>query len=1015
MKQKPFYWKLGTLISTVIFAVFLLAGCGGGGDGQPLVAGTPNPPGGPTPPAGTVTDTDGDGVPDNQDAFPNDPVASVDTDGDGFPDAFHPNATPAQIAATNLVVDDDDDNDGIADEDDPTPLFADTDLDGIGNDVDDDIDGDGILNGDDAAPQLGISNIPTGSPFGATPLFGANAFEQQMVRFEEFGELDDMPTEAAAGWTPPPQPQDFQNGPVPAELEEFLAQAGVSPLPTRLSNVLEANPWNDAIQGFLPDALRPAYDVDGNEIPGTLGPAEGRPSGEEWAHQEWVELYPQKFFKTSVSQSRVNGGFRDARQRHGYALGEFGPGGLYNRVFTFGDLALDGTTAGVAIAFHPNMPVQAPNSIWTFDGTLPPKLLQVRYGEPVLMRNYNTLPVDVFANNGFGRHTITTHEHNGHSPGESDGFAYAFFFPGQFYDYRWPLQLAGYSNNNNSAGAINFHASDPKAAIPCDEGETFTVLVNDVPVERTCGQNGQPVGGVMIPGDYRETMSTHWFHDHMLDHTAENVYKGNATMMNYYSVLDRGYEGPGYENNLRFPSGTALSWGNRDYDVNLVVADKATDADGQLWYNTDDREGFLGDMMTVNFLYKPYFDVRARKYRFRFLNGAVSRIMSFGLVQEIPKDDPRGPGSLPGPAGSGITYNRVPFHMIANCGNVMEHAVPFDGQHDYGWGLTQEEWKGQLPSQTIAERYDIIVDFSKHGIQPGDKLYFVNIMEHANGRGTKDKIAMEDILSGKYAPEVRNGRWINGDPAVGKFLELRVHAYEGTDLSMNPADYEPGKPNKMIPLALDRASRTINGVSLDTALHRTFEYVRSGGGRDDSTPPGFEIWDEFGNPITEIHGPWFVRVDNNESNGANPRRISVMENGDPMIYTIKTGGGWTHPVHIHFEEGIILTRGGKMPPEWEKWARKDMYRIGPEGDSKLEVEVVFRARDFVGTYVQHCHNTLHEDHAMLLRWDAGDRQIQELATPIPDWGGVSFVPSFKLPTAATGDGGVGPDRGIPVN
>ncbi len=38
-------------------------------------------------------------------------------------------------------------------------------------------------------------------------------------------------------------------------------------------------------------------------------------------------------------------------------------------------------------------------------------------------------------------------------------------------------------------------------------------------------------------------MSTHWFHDHMLDCTSQNVYKGNAVMMNYYSAIDRGKEG----------------------------------------------------------------------------------------------------------------------------------------------------------------------------------------------------------------------------------------------------------------------------------------------------------------------------------------------------------------------------------------------------------------------------------------------------------------------------------------
>ena len=36
--------------------------------------------------------------------------------------------------------------------------------------------------------------------------------------------------------------------------------------------------------------------------------------------------------------------------------------------------------------------------------------------------------------------------------------------------------------------------------------------------------------------------------------------------------------------------------------------------------------------------------------------------------------------------------------------------------------------------------------------------------------------------------------WTNMDPAVGKFLEFRVHALPpgAVDTSMNPADYVPG-------------------------------------------------------------------------------------------------------------------------------------------------------------------------------------------------------------------------------
>jgi len=50
-------------------------------------------------------DTDGDGVLDGQDAFPNDPAASIDSDGDGHPDRWNATATATQIAASLLRLD----------------------------------------------------------------------------------------------------------------------------------------------------------------------------------------------------------------------------------------------------------------------------------------------------------------------------------------------------------------------------------------------------------------------------------------------------------------------------------------------------------------------------------------------------------------------------------------------------------------------------------------------------------------------------------------------------------------------------------------------------------------------------------------------------------------------------------------------------------------------------------------------------------------------------------------------
>ncbi|MCH1553008.1 MAG: hypothetical protein L7S45_00275, partial [Luminiphilus sp.] len=68
-------------------------------------------------------DSDGDGVFDEYDAFPDDPAASMDSDYDGLPDDWNYNATAEQIADSLLVIDEDDDNDGIPDVDDPDPTY----------------------------------------------------------------------------------------------------------------------------------------------------------------------------------------------------------------------------------------------------------------------------------------------------------------------------------------------------------------------------------------------------------------------------------------------------------------------------------------------------------------------------------------------------------------------------------------------------------------------------------------------------------------------------------------------------------------------------------------------------------------------------------------------------------------------------------------------------------------------------------------------------------------------------
>lgn len=765
-----------------------------------------------------------------------------------------------------------------------------------------------VLGEDDQEDNKRFDVPSNGSP---SPLFGAEPFTQQFLRFEEFGtsSLADANVDPKTALSLP-VPADAVSMPESVALDSFLKQ-DIYPAPTRWANTVDSNPWQVLIESFLGRRL---------DTP----PIEGRPPGEGWAHQRWDEFAPKTYFNTAQTGARTNTGLRDDRQTHNYNVGEFGLGGLYHNTTGFEGFA--GTTNGLEVRLHPNLPVQEPEALWTFDGTFPPKLLKVRYGEPVLMRHHNALPVDVSANRGFGLHTITTHEHNGHNPAESDGFANAFFFPGQYYDYRWPITLAGYDS-------INTDAKDPRAGSPDGKG-----------------------GITKLAGDWRETMSTHWFHDHMLDFTAQNVYKGNVAMMNYYSAVDRGNESIEDGVNLRLPSGSALDWGNRDYDVNLLLAEKAWDEDGQLWFNPFNQKGFIGDVMTVNWLYKPYMEVRARRYRFRMLNGSVSRYFKLAMVNQ-----------------NGVA---APFHMVANDGNIMEHTVLFDN--------------GELPTLGVAERYDIIFDFSK--FEKGDKVYLINMLQHKNGQGTDTIIPVEDIVNGTYNPQTIDDdgdgiadRW-SADPVVGRIMEFRVVEYTGQDLSLDPVDYVEGK-KKMIPL------RRPTEDELGTALHRTFEFER-------------QATDE---------NPWVIETDGGKGFNMDPRRLSAApqkNSGGLEVWRLLNSGTWSHPIHIHFEEGIILRRDGKPPPPWEKYARKDVYRLGPQPDSGDMVEIALRFREFAGTFMEHCHNTQHEDHAMLLRWDIENPgQTLLMASPIPSWDGVNYVDTHALPTFRTGDaiGQFGPD------
>ena len=104
---------------------------------------------------------------------------------------------------------------------------------------------------------------------------------------------------------------------------------------------------------------------------------------------------------------------------------------------------------------------------------------------------------------------------------------------------------------------------------------------------------------------------------------------------------------------------------------------------------------------------------------------------------------------------------------------------------------------------------------------------------------------------------------------------------------------------------------------------------------------------------------------------------------------VNGGGGWDHPIHLHFEEGVTIDRGGAAVPATERLARKDVWRLRESG--RVKIQVTFG--EFAGAYVNHCHNTVHEDFAMLMRYHvlaASGTHSTIAPTPNPTPDGVFF-------------------------
>jgi FtsP/CotA-like multicopper oxidase with cupredoxin domain len=481
------------------------------------------------------------------------------------------------------------------------------------------------------------------------------------------------------------------------------------------------------------------------------------------------------------------------------------------------------TQHAINVSQSPDLAVQ---TVWAFDdgthATSPGPTYVNHYNKPVLVRNNNRLP-PATQNGGFGLPSVTTHLHNGHTPSESDGFPCDFFEIGHFYDQQYPNVLAGFNSDHISTN-----------------------------------------------GDINEALSTLWYHDHRVDFTSQNTYKGLLGFYLLFNQFDTGDD----ESGFRLPDFPQR-------DIPLAFADKVYDpTTRQLAFDLFNLDGILGDKFLVNGKIQPFFQVQPRRYRFRLLDTGPSRFYEFFLTGNLNQQG--------GVLSTSPTTN--PFFVIANDGNLLPSPV-------------------QVTSVRIgvAERVDIIIDFRPFA---GKSVFLENRLNQINGQGPviNSECGLPEILAAGQGNMLM--RFDVNDDAVSD---------NSVDPATNPHFY------------------SLPDTTAAPRIIRTFKFDR-------------------------LNGQWSI---NGQFMDCNDIRVHVQPNSVEHWILANATGDWTHPVHIHLEEHQILTRNRQPVTLAVEHSRKDVTRLQPNE----RVELFFRFRDWLGRYPLHCHNVIHEDHAMMLRWE----------------------------------------------
>ena len=283
-------------------------------------------------------------------------------------------------------------------------------------------------------------------------------------------------------------------------------------------------------------------------------------------------------------------------------------------------------------------------------------------------------------------------------------------------------------------------------------------------------------------------------------HRVENVYHG---LFGQYHISDE------LEQSLPIPKGV--------YDVPLIIGDAMFKNDGQLLFTLEDDNGMWGDVITVN----------GRPWRHA------------GRTTQVPL-----PGPPPPCRGPSSCHSRARPRPIGTDGGL----VP-----------TVQHVKSFRTSS--AERYEVVIDFSKYPI--GRRV----IMKNTSPKNNEDYANTDKIMA---------------FDVVG----------EATDLSNNtvPDVLNPEEPTMLLQTAQSVATRKL-------LFHRTNGQFKINS----------KSWQD-------------VVKSNYQFSLFKPLRGTV-----EVWELTNSSGGWFHPVHIHFIDFKVLSRNGQPPLPHELGAKDVVY------------------------------------------------------------------------------------------